>query len=142
MPITVRTATATDVEAILALWRSAAENRGRPADSRAAIETVLSRDPDALIVAIDADLLVGTIIVGWDGWRCHLYRLAVDPEHRRTGIGGLLLQAAQERARAMGASRIDAMVLDDNALGQTIWLANGYDRQPDWRRWVKPADRR
>jgi ribosomal protein S18 acetylase RimI-like enzyme len=142
VPITLRTATDTDIEAVLALWQTAAENRDRPADNRAALESLLIRDPAALILAIDADLVVGTIIVGWDGWRCHLYRLAVDPERRRSGIGSVLLAAAHERARTMSAGRLDAMVFDDNELGQTIWRANGYDRQADWRRWVKPVDRR
>jgi ribosomal protein S18 acetylase RimI-like enzyme len=137
VPLTLRAATHDDIEAILALWQDAAENRGRPADSRGAVEAVLRRDPEALIVAV-ADDLVGTIIVGWDGWRCHLYRLAVHPDHRRQGVGHALLTAAEDRCRSLSAARIDAMVLDDNGLGQTIWQASGYHRQDDWRRWVKP----
>lgn len=137
MPLTVRSAGHDDIGPILDLWQGAAENRGRPGDTREAVETVLGRDPAALIVAVD-DELVGTIIVGWDGWRCHLYRLAVRPDRRRLGIGQALLAAAEERSRTLGATRIDAMVLDDNDLGQTIWRASGYRRQADWRRWVKP----
>jgi ribosomal protein S18 acetylase RimI-like enzyme len=142
--VRVRTAEPGDVEPILALWRGAAENRGRPADSRQTLEQLLERDPAALLVAADSDppgQLVGTIVVGWDGWRAHLYRLAVHPDRRRQGIGGMLIAAADARARALGATRIDAMVLADNDLGQAIWQAAGFDRQDDWRRWVKPLGR-
>jgi ribosomal protein S18 acetylase RimI-like enzyme len=140
MAVTLRTATPDDLDAILGLWRDAAENRSRPADTRESVAGLLDRDPLALVVAVDqvSGELVGTIIVGWDGWRGHLYRLAVRPDRRREGIGQLLIRASEDRCQALGASRIDAMVLDNNDLGQTIWVAAGYTKQHDWRRWVKP----
>jgi ribosomal protein S18 acetylase RimI-like enzyme len=139
--VRIRPAEPGDVDAILTLWREAAENRSRPLDSRQAIEALLDRDPAALLIAVDVDRpgeLAGTIVAGWDGWRAHLYRLAVRPDRRRQGIGGLLITAADARLRALGATRIDAMVLADNDLGQAIWDAAGFTRQDDWRRWVKP----
>jgi GNAT superfamily N-acetyltransferase len=43
---------------------------------------------------------------------------------RRQGIAAALLRAADERFRAFGAARIDAMVLDDNTLGESYgWRA-------------------
>ena len=80
------------------------------------------------------------MIAGWDGWRGHLYRLAVRPERRREGVGRALLIAAQARLRALGGQRFDAMVLDDNELGSRFWLAEGYRRQGDWGRWIKTAE--
>ena len=82
--------------------------------------------------------MIGAVIAGWGGWRCHLYRLAVRPRWRRRGVASALLRAAEDRFRALGAGRADAMVLDSNDLGQNLWVASGYRRQDDWRRWVKP----
>jgi ribosomal protein S18 acetylase RimI-like enzyme len=130
-----------EVPAVLAFWQVAAENDSRPADTSEAVEALLSRDPEALILAVDSDRIVGSIIVGWDGWRCHLYRLAVAPWRRREGLGGLLIDAAEERIRSLGGTRIDAMVLDENPAAHAIWAAHGYRRQPDWSRWVKPLHR-
>ena len=135
----VRPAGPADVPAVLDLWQSSAENASRPDDTAAAVEVLLERDPDALIVAADGALLVGSIIAGWTGWRAHLYRLAVRPDRRRQGIGTALLEAAETRLVALGATRLDAMVLDGNALGERIWRAAGYTRQDDWGRWVKPV---
>jgi ribosomal protein S18 acetylase RimI-like enzyme len=127
-----------EMASVLAFWQVAAENDSRPADTAEAVEALLSRDPEALILAVDEDRIVGSIIAGWDGWRCHLYRLAVAPWRRREGIGGLLIDAAEKRIRAFGGTRIDAMVLDENPAAHAIWAAHGYRRQPDWSRWVKP----
>jgi ribosomal protein S18 acetylase RimI-like enzyme len=127
-----------DIDGLLELWRAAAENDARPPDTRPAVAALLDRDPAAVIVAEHDGVLAGSIIAGWDGWRAHLYRLAVAPAWRRQGVGGALLAAAQDRLRALGATRADAMVLDGNDLGQQLWRARGYVRQAEWSRWVRP----
>lgn len=135
---TLRFATGADVPALLALWAVAAENDARPTDTAEKVELLLARDPEACTVAEVDGRLVGSLISGWDGWRAHLYRLAVHPDVRRRGVGGQLIAHAEERFRALGATRVDAMVLEANDLGQAIWRAAGYAPQPEWRRWVKP----
>ena len=114
------------------------DDENRPADRYSALAALHLRDPDALLVAVDIDEIVGTVIAGWDGWRCHLYRLAVAPHRRREGIARRLIAAAEERFRVFGGTRADAMVLDDNTDAHAAWSAGGYRRQADWSRWVKP----
>jgi ribosomal protein S18 acetylase RimI-like enzyme len=138
--IELRAATIEDIPTLLALWDVAAENDSRPNDTAEKVETMVSRDPAACIVADETGRIVGSIIAGWDGWRAHLYRLAVRPNARRRGIGSLLLAHAEQRLRALGATRIDARVLDGNELGQSIWRASGYAVQEEWRRWIRPLE--
>jgi ribosomal protein S18 acetylase RimI-like enzyme len=136
--LVLRSATDADVSAVLEFWSAAAENTDRPADTAAALHALLIRDPDALILAVDGDRIVGSLIGGWDGWRCHLYRLAVDPRCRRRGIARSLIGAAEDRFREAGAGRVDAMVLDENSSARGLWESAGYHRQPQWSRWIKP----
>jgi ribosomal protein S18 acetylase RimI-like enzyme len=136
--LTLRVATDADVDAILTFWRLAAEDSDRPADRRQAVGGLIARDPDALLLALDGDNIIGCVVVGWDGWRAHLYRLAIHPEHRRRGVAGWLLGIAEQRLRAAGAIRIDAMVLNGNVPANMVWSAAGYRRQENWSRWVKP----
>jgi ribosomal protein S18 acetylase RimI-like enzyme len=82
--------------------------------------------------------VVGTVILGWDGWRAHLYRMAVRPDHRRKGVGRLLLDAAAKRARAIGARRLDALVHEGNELGVAFWAPLGFVRDVEDRRWTRP----
>jgi ribosomal protein S18 acetylase RimI-like enzyme len=133
----IRAATADDLDAVLAFWKIAAEGTSI-SDDRDGVERLVARDPEALILAERAGELVGTVIAGFDGWRCHLYRLAVHPERRRQGIGAALLAAAQERFVRLGGRRADAMVLTRNETAHHAWQAAGYAPQEQWRRWVKP----
>jgi ribosomal protein S18 acetylase RimI-like enzyme len=137
MAVTVRAAERGDIVAVLQLWAVGAENASRPVDSSESIEALLAPDPGALILAEVDGALVGSVIAGWDGWRYHVYRLAVHPDHRRQGVATHLLDWAEQRLVELGAGRIDAMVLDDNELGRSVWAARGYRRQAEWSRWAK-----
>ena len=137
MAVRVRAAGKGDIAAVLRLWEVGGENAGRPVDSPESIEALMERDPDALILAEVDGALVGSVIAGWDGWRYHVYRLAVHPDNRRQGVATQLLDRAELRLVELGAGRIDAMVLDDNELGQSVWTARGYHRQGEWSRWAK-----
>lgn len=137
--VTIRYGQQGDIENLIEFWGEAGENHGRPADRSVLVEALLARDPESLIVAESDGVIVGTVIAGWDGWRAHLYRLAVAPSHRGQGLARLLTQHAEARLRALGAPRFDAMVLSSNVAGAAAWTAMGYQPQDDWTRWVKPV---
>lgn len=130
-------ASVTDLPAVLDFWKGAAKGTSI-SDDLAGVERLHARDPRALLLARRDGELVGTVIAGFDGWRCHLYRLAVHPGHRRQGIGSALLAAAEGRFAELGGRRSDAMVLDGNAQAHGAWEAGGYHPEDAWTRWVKP----
>jgi ribosomal protein S18 acetylase RimI-like enzyme len=135
----IRTARPGDVEQVLLLWDRAAGPTRLPGDAPAVLR-LLERDDDALLIAEERGEIVATLIVGWDGWRCHLYRMAVRDDFRRRGLATDLLDHAREHARRLGARRLDAMVDADNEAGSRFWAANGFvDGASQDHRWTSPV---
>ncbi|WP_016910493.1 GNAT family N-acetyltransferase [Streptomyces xiaopingdaonensis] len=136
--VRIRTARRDEASDVLEFWHVAAEGTSITDDVEG-VARLLGRDPDSLLLAEDAEgRLLGSVIAGFDGWRCHLYRLAVHPAARRRGVARALLAAAEERFVSLGGRRGDAMVLQGNAPAHAVWRAAGYAPQQEWRRWVRP----
>jgi ribosomal protein S18 acetylase RimI-like enzyme len=134
--VAIRPARPEDLPTVLTLW-SDADAEPTHTDDLDSLTALLAHDPDALILAVRDDRIVGSVIAGWDGWRGSIYRLVVAPAERRRGLGRLLLRAAQDRLDARGAIRSQAIVVesDDQALG--FWQASGWSQQEDRVRFVK-----
>jgi ribosomal protein S18 acetylase RimI-like enzyme len=132
----IRRARVDEAAALLALWRDA----GSPpsmTDSVERITAVLER-PDSWVLVWEEDgAVVGTLIVTWDGWRGHFYRLAVLPAWRRRGIALRLVDEGEALLRAAGAKRLTAIVLTnrDEAIG--FWEAAGFARHVEAARFTK-----
>jgi ribosomal protein S18 acetylase RimI-like enzyme len=135
MPL-LRTGTAADVDAVLTLWKRA-ETGPSSTESADDVRWLLERDPDALLVADAEGEVVGSLIVGWDGWRGTFYRLAVDPAHRRRGLATRLVRAGEERLRSLGAKRLNAIVESEEDDAMAFWASAGYELQTARSRFVK-----
>jgi ribosomal protein S18 acetylase RimI-like enzyme len=125
-----------DVGAVLELWRRA-EASPSPTESVEDVRGLLERDPEALLLAEADGQIVGSLIVGWDGWRAAFYRLAVDPAHRRHGLATELVRAGEARFRALGARRLGAIAESHKPAAMAFWASAGYELQSSRSRFVK-----
>ena len=121
---------------MLALLRRA-EAGPSSTESADDLRRLLERDPDALLLADAEGEIVGSLVAGWDGWRGTFYRLAVDPAHRRCGLATEMVRAGEERLRALGARRLNAIVESEEADAMAFWAAAGYELQTARSRFVK-----
>ena len=136
----VRAAGPADIPAVLALWARARSLAASTPDTPETVRRLLERDPGALLVAETSGAgaaLVGALIAAWDGWRGSMYRLAVDPPHRRQGIALALVRAGERRLRAQGAKRVTALVAHEEADAVGLWAAAGYARDEAIVRFVR-----
>lgn len=131
----IRTATAADVPAVLALWERGRSEAAVTDDTEEGL--LLAIEAGALLLAERDGRLVGTVIAGWDGWRGQFWRLVVGPEDRRLGVGQALIEAGEERLRRLGAVRITALVGREEGEAGAFWRSAGYDEDPKIRRFVR-----
>jgi hypothetical protein len=73
--IEIRRCRREECESVLDFWRRA-ETLESVTDSLDVLEA-LAADGQGFLVGVRSGCIVGTVIVGYDGWRGHVYRLAV-----------------------------------------------------------------
>jgi len=103
----------------------------RPGDELEDVKLKLQRDSDLFLVAVQDDMIVGSVMGGWDGRRGWIYHLAVKPEHQRQGIGAGLVREVEKRLVAKGARKVNAQVYKWNERSSEFFKAIGYESQPD-----------
>jgi len=138
MAVVIRPCRPDEGPALLDLWHHA-DASPSPTDTPEQVDQVIQDPAASVLVPVDNDLLVGSIIGGWDGWRGNIYRLAVLPSYRRRGIARALVAAAEERLAARGALRVSALVEHDHPWAVGFWDSL-YEPDPRMIRYVRKVD--
>ena len=127
--ISVRKLEPADRDAVASLWSQVfgySEPRNDPARVLAA---KLAWD-ERVLVAVEGPNVLGSIMIGFDGHRGWLYRVAVAAAARRRGIGARLVRAAEAELFALGCLKINLQLHAHNSDGQAFWRALGYEIEP------------
>ncbi|MBB6558120.1 diamine N-acetyltransferase [Acidovorax soli] len=69
-----------------------------------------------------------------------LKELWVQPAHRRRGLGEHLFNAVRAQANAIGAARLQWLVLPGNAAAQRMYARCGGRRDTQWEHWELPPE--
>jgi N-acetylglutamate synthase len=129
--LAIRAMTASDYDAVLALWRTSEGIGLSAADERGPIEAYLARNPGMSWVAFRGERLVGAVLCGHDGRRGYVHHLTVVPAERGHGLGRRLMdEVLGELARA-GIGKANIVVYAANADGQAFWRATGWAPRDD-----------
>jgi ribosomal protein S18 acetylase RimI-like enzyme len=132
----IRTLGRNEAEAVLELWR-VGEATPTQTDTIEDVNHMIGREHVAFLVAEFEGHLVGSIMASFDGWRGHLYRLVVHPEHRRKRIARQLVMVAERTLSDWGAKRVTALVEKEHARAMAFWAAAGYIQDSGMTRFVR-----
>jgi ribosomal protein S18 acetylase RimI-like enzyme len=125
------------VPAVLALWDTSRSPVSVTPDTHEAVEALIAQPGAVLLLALDGDAVVGTLVVGWDGWRGNMYRLAVREDLRRRGFARELVDAGHEHLLSVGARRVTALVGAGEDAAAGLWRAAGYELDTHVHRFVR-----
>jgi ribosomal protein S18 acetylase RimI-like enzyme len=140
MAVVYRPARDDERDDILSFWRQSTEVASST-DDPDGVGTLLDFDAGSILLAVSGDAIVGTLIVGWDGWRGGFYRMAVHPAHRGQGIGRALVRAGEAQLVARGCRRINLFAVTEHEGAVAFWRALGYEPQPQDTRFVRNLGR-
>jgi ribosomal protein S18 acetylase RimI-like enzyme len=122
----IRSATAADEAAIVALWQACGLTVPYN-DPAADFRFALSKSNSDILVLDD---LTGSVMVGHDGHRGWLYYVAVAADRRRQGLGGALVAAAEDWLKQRGVPKVHLMVRETNQAVASFYQRLGYDLMP------------
>jgi GNAT superfamily N-acetyltransferase len=125
--VAFRRATAEDAEAIVRFWHESGASMG-PTDTVERVRGAIAHPTGALMLAIDASAIVGTLLGTSDGWRGNMYRLVVHPARRREGIGRALVAEVERLFASWGVRRVTVLIEVDRPWAVQFWTAVGYPR--------------
>ncbi len=120
----LRAAVADDAADIARVESAAASHPWSPA----AVSSTLALPTTVAVLACDPQV-VGHILASGVLDEGEVLTVAVDPEHRRRGIGRALMLACEEQWRARGVRRGFLDVRADNRAAISLYLALGWKRE-------------
>lgn len=126
-PIVLDSIRETDYPKLIKLWEAAGNIEVRQTDTPEVLARFLYRNPTCSYAAYAGTRLIGAILAGHDGWRGHLYHMAVKPDYRERGIGTRLVNAAVSAIKSEDIQKIHCLVKRDNLIAQQFWEACSFD---------------
>ena len=111
---------------VVQLWAEAFPDDPDHNVSSEMIDRKLRVQPELFLVAIADNVLVGTVVAGFDGVRGWLHRLAVRESARRSGFGTRLVRSAEAALAALGCPKVNLQVRASNASVVAFYRALGY----------------
>lgn len=115
-PVRIETGTSRDLDAVMTVMDTAFGNRFGEAWTRSQLSGILPMAGVSLVVAWDQDksAALGFSLCRTVADESELLLIAVDPAHRRCGVGRKLLGSFFDAARAEGVRRVHLEVRDGN----------------------------
>ncbi len=114
-----------DESALIALWHACGLVRSWN-DPRKDIRRKLTVQPELFLVGTIGAKLVASVMAGYDGHRGWVNYLAVDPAHRKAGLGRELMEKVEHELKAMGCPKLNLQVRTSNHEVLAFYRRLGY----------------
>lgn len=121
----VRSFQPADRARVIALWERCGLTRPWN-DPNLDIDRKSATDPDGFLIGVADDLLVASVMAGYDGHRGWVNYLAVDPDRRGTGWGRTIMGAAEALLAGRGCPKVNLQIRTSNMAAVRFYESIGY----------------
>ncbi|MDA0596296.1 MAG: GNAT family acetyltransferase [Chloroflexi bacterium] len=90
------------------------------------IDLKMSFQPDLFFVGVENELIVATVMAGYQGHRGWINYLAVDPNIQRSGNGEAMMDYAEDALKKLGCVKINLQVRSTNSAVLGFYDSIGY----------------
>jgi len=98
-----------DYDEVVSLWKETGLFI-ESLDTREILRKKIKFSPDSFVVVVNNGKIIGSVVMLLDPWMSTIFRVSVSPESQKEGIGGLLMDEAERRARRIGANSVGVYI--------------------------------
>lgn len=113
-------------DGVSTLWREAFPDDAAWNRAAIAIPQKIKFQPDLFFGATETDVVVGSLMAGYEGHRGWISRIAVRASHRGKGVGRDLIAHAEDRLASLGCIKVNLQVAASNAVATEFYAQSGY----------------
>ncbi len=118
-----------EITSVIALWQAC--DLTRPwNDPDKDIQFARSGPTSDLLVTVDDETVIASVMVGHDGHRGIVYYLATHPDFQRQGLGAAAMQAAERWLIKRGVWKLNLLVRAENETVRSFYEKLGYEVEP------------
>ena len=92
------------------------------------IDRILSDQPGKLFLIREANKVLGSVMVGYDGHRGSVYYLSVHPDYQKKSLGRLLMKHSEDYLLTLGCPKLNLMVRTSNIPVIEFYSRLGYEK--------------
>ena len=118
-----------EIASVIALWQACDLTRpwNDPDKDIAFARTGPASD---LLVMVDDETVIASVMVGHDGHRGIVYYVATHPDHQRKGLGAAAMRAAEGWLTQRGVWKLNLLVRAENEAVRSFYEKLGYEVEP------------
>ena len=124
--VRIRGFSVSDTEMVVALWNRCGLTRPWN-DPYKDISRKMSDNNGTFWVAEHEEVVVASVMIGYDGHRGSINYLAVAPEYQRSGLGGELMRRAEKFLIERGCPKVSFCVRRNNEAVLAFYRELGYE---------------
>jgi len=119
---------------VISLWNEAIPDDPAWNEPALIIERKMKVQPELFIVAVDTDsisgdVVAGTVIAGFDGFRGWLHHISVAKLYQSQGIARSMIEKALEELSRLGCPKVNLQVRADNHAVAGFYEQLGFTRE-------------